>query len=107
MKHFVFIFRHIFELLIKFNGSQHISSANLLACLGVLTNIAKNRPEFMAPVITAIEALHGNLPPTLTTTQVNSVRKKLKAELVNLIKHPPTYEFIDNLTPILLDLGEY
>lgn len=61
----------------------------------------------MAPVVTAITTLHGNLPPTLSTTQVNSVRKKLKTELINLIKHPPAYEFIDTLTPILLDLGMY
>ncbi|KAK9711257.1 Symplekin/PTA1 N-terminal [Popillia japonica] len=109
----------IFALLIKFNGSQHISSANLFACIGALTNIGKHRPVFLDQVITAIEHLHSHLPPTLSTTQVNSVRKKLKSdttqvnsvrkklksELMGLVKHPSTYEYIDVLTPMLIDLG--
>ncbi|XP_063902796.1 symplekin isoform X2 [Zophobas morio] len=95
----------LFELLLKFHGSPHISSANLLTCLGVVTNIAKNRAEFMSRVVSAIESLYNNLPPTLTTTQVNSVRKKLKTELSGLIKHPAAYEFVEKLTPMLTDLG--
>lgn len=59
----------------------------------------------MSRVVSAIESLYNNLPPTLTTTQVNSVRKKMKTELVGLIKHPAAYEFIDKLTPMLIDLG--
>lgn len=101
------VFRHIYELLIKFVGSQHISSANLLACLGVLTTIAKNRPEFMMTTVATIESLHSNLPPTLTTTQVNSVRKKLKSELMGLIKHPAAFEYADTITKILTDLGKW
>lgn len=99
------LFSTLFELLLKFHGSPHISSANLLTCLGVVTNIAKSRAEFMARVVSAIESLYNNLPPTLTTTQVNSVRKKLKSELTGLIKHPAAFDFIDKLTPMLLDLG--
>lgn len=96
----------IFALLIKFNGSQHISSANLFACIGALTNIGKHRPVFLDQVIGAIEHVHSNLPPTLSTTQVNSVRKKLKSELMGLIKHPSTFEFVDTITPMLIDLGK-
>lgn len=77
----------------------------MLACLGVLTTIAKNRPEFMMAIVTTMESLHGNLPPTLTTTQVNSVRKKLKSELMGLIKHPAAFEFVENITKMLTDLG--
>ncbi|GJQ67330.1 hypothetical protein Trydic_g8229 [Trypoxylus dichotomus] len=95
----------IFALLIRFNGSQHISSANLFACIGALTNIGKHRPVFLDQVINAIENLHSNLPPTLSTTQVNSVRKKLKSELMGLIKHPSTSEYIEVITPMLIDLG--
>jgi symplekin len=95
----------LFELLLKFHGSPHISSANLLTCLGVVTNIAKSRAEFMSRVVSAIESLYNNLPPTLTTTQVNSVRKKLKTEIAGLIKHPAAYEFVEKLTPLLIDLG--
>lgn len=78
-----------------------------MACLGVLTTIAKNRPEFVMATVTAIETLNSNLPPTLTTTQVNSVRKKLKSELMGLIKHPAAFEFADNITKMLTDLGNY
>ncbi|KAK4880146.1 hypothetical protein RN001_008292 [Aquatica leii] len=96
----------IFDLLIKFNGSQHVSSANLFACLGALTNIAKNRPEFMGRVITGIELLHSNMPPTLSSTQVNSVRKKLKTELCSLIKHHvAAYDYLENITTMLIELG--
>lgn len=77
----------------------------MLACLGVLTTIAKNRPEFMMTTVTTMESLHSNLPPTLTTTQVNSVRKKLKSELMSLIKHPASFEFADNISKMLTDLG--
>lgn len=87
-------------------GSQHISSANLFACVGALTNIGKHRPVFLDQVISAIEHLHSNLPPTLSTTQVNSVRKKLKSELMGLIKHPSTFEYVDVITPMLIDLGK-
>uniref|UniRef100_A0A6P7G6A9 Symplekin n=1 Tax=Diabrotica virgifera virgifera TaxID=50390 RepID=A0A6P7G6A9_DIAVI len=96
---------NLFEILVKFHGSPHISSANLLACIGALTNIAKNRAEFMARVVDALESLYNNLPPTLTTTQVSSVKKKLKTELSGLIKHPGGYEYLSTITKLLLELG--
>ncbi|KAF5307789.1 hypothetical protein FQR65_LT06661 [Abscondita terminalis] len=96
----------IFDLLIKFNGSQHVSSANLFACIGALANIARNRPEFMGRVIASIELLHSNMPPTLSSTQVNSVRKKLKTELCSLIKHHvAAHDYLENITTMLIELG--
>lgn len=94
-----------FDLMIKFHGSQHISSANLIACMGSLTTIAKLRPIFMGKVVNALEALHMNLPPTLSTSQVNSVRKHLKMQLLNLLRHPSSVEFHTNITTLLTDLG--
>lgn len=96
---------NLFEVLVKFHGSPHISSANLLACIGVLSNIAKSRAEFMERVVNALESLFANLPPTLTTTQVSSVKKKLKTELMGLLKHPGSYDYVSNISCILLDLG--
>ncbi|KAJ8916157.1 hypothetical protein NQ315_016296 [Exocentrus adspersus] len=96
---------NLFEVLVKFHGSPHISSANLLACIGVLANIAKSRAEFMARVVAAIESLYNNLPPTLTTTQVSSVKKKLKTELCGLIKHPAAFDYVNRISVILLELG--
>jgi len=60
------MFFQVFDELLKYHGSAHISSANLMICMGALTNIAKQRPNvFMAKVIIALEMLHANLPPTL------------------------------------------
>lgn len=59
----------------------------------------------MGLVVNALVNLSTNLPPTLSTTQVASVRKKLKSEMTNLIKHPATQDFLEKITPRLLDLG--
>ncbi|KAF6211989.1 hypothetical protein GE061_012506 [Apolygus lucorum] len=95
----------VLDLMIKFHGSPHISSVNLMACMGALTTIAKMRPAFMGRAIAALEALHLNLPPTLSTSQVNSVRKNMKMQLLSLLKHPSSVEYHTNLTTLLTDLG--
>lgn len=51
-------FSEVFDLLIKFHGSPHISSVNLMTCMGSLVLIAKLRPQFMGKVVTALETLH-------------------------------------------------
>jgi len=92
----------IFDEMIKYHGSAHISSANLMTCMGSLTNIAKLRPVFMAKVITALEMLQANLPPTLAKSQVSSVRKHLKNQLLALLRHPTAAEhFFTNMTTLL------
>ncbi|KAL0272117.1 UNVERIFIED_CONTAM: hypothetical protein PYX00_005209 [Menopon gallinae] len=95
----------VFELLIKFHGSPHISSVNLMTCMGSLVLIAKLRPQFMAKVVTALETLHINLPPTLSKSQVSSVRKHLKLQLLNLLKMPTSLDYHSNITTLLTDLG--
>ncbi|XP_069686908.1 symplekin isoform X2 [Periplaneta americana] len=95
----------VFELLIKFHGSPHVSSVNLMTCMGSLTLIAKMRPQFMGKVIAALETLHTNLPPTLSKSQVSSVRKHLKMQLLNLLKHPSSVDYYTNITTLLTDLG--
>ena len=42
--------RKVMDELVKYHGSAHISSANLMTCMGALTNIAKLRPEFLPKV---------------------------------------------------------
>ncbi len=62
----------VFENLLKYHGSVHISSANLMTCMSSLANIAKLRSKpFLSKVITALEMLHANLPPTLAKSQVH------------------------------------
>lgn len=95
----------LFDLMVKFHGSPHISSVNLMACMGSLTLIAKMRPQFMGKVVAALETLHTNLPPTLSKSQVSSVRKHLKLQLLNLLKHPTAVDYLQNITTLLTDLG--
>ncbi|BET00821.1 symplekin [Nesidiocoris tenuis] len=95
----------VFDLMIKFHGSSHISSANLQGCMRSLTTIAKLRPVFMRRVINALETLHLNLPPTLTKTEVSSLRKNLKIQLLGLLRHPSSIEYQHNITTLLTDLG--
>lgn len=80
------LFRNIFDLLLKFHGASHISSVNLIACTGTLCNIAKVRPSLFPAVVEALKTLHANLPPTLTNSQVSTVRKHLKMQFLNLVK---------------------
>lgn len=46
-----------------------------------------------------------NLPPTLARSQVSSVRKHLKLQLLNLLKQPSAAEFHTQITTLLTDLG--
>ena len=79
----------VFEQLVILHGTVHVSSVNLMACMQSLVLIAKQRSRlFMGKVIQTLEALHANLPPTLSKSQVNSVRKHLKMQLLMLLKHP-------------------
>ena len=98
--------RKVFDDLVAYHGTAHISSANLMTTMGSLTNIARARPTFMPRVITALEMLQANLPPTLARSQVSSVRKHLKNQLLALLKHPTAAEhFFTNMTTLLTDLG--
>lgn len=97
--------KNIFEILLKFHGAQHISSVNLHACTGTLCAIAKLRPTFMAQVVEALRSLNANIPPTLTSSQVSSIRKYLKMQFINLIKLPASFEWRVVIVPTLLDLG--
>ena len=59
-------------------------------------------------MITALEMLHANLPPTLARSQVSSVRKHLKNQLLTILKSVPEQhieKFFINMTTLLTDLG--
>lgn len=70
-----------------------------------LSLLSKFRPKYMPRVVQAFGDLHTTLPPTLSQSQVNSVRKHLKMLLVNLIKHPSSNEMLPQLTQLLIDIG--
>ncbi|XP_064599772.1 symplekin-like [Liolophura sinensis] len=93
------------DTLLQFLASAHISSINLMTVMGALTAIAKQRPMFFSRVVQAFEALHVNLPPTLATSQVSSVRKNLKMQMLALLRHPSSADYISQITTLLTDLG--
>uniref|UniRef100_A0A1A7XW59 Symplekin n=1 Tax=Iconisemion striatum TaxID=60296 RepID=A0A1A7XW59_9TELE len=93
------------EKLLKFMIHPAISSINLTTALGSLATIARRRPMFMSKVVQAYETLHANLPPTLAKSQVSSVRKNLKLQLLAVLKHPCSLEFQGQISTLLLDLG--
>ncbi|XP_071796722.1 symplekin-like [Asterias amurensis] len=94
-----------FDLLLSLLASPSITSVNLMACMGSLTSIAKQRPQFMPRVIQAFETLHVNLPPTLAKSQVSSVRKHLKMQLLTVLHHPSSFTLHSNISTLLTDLG--
>ncbi|XP_029663814.1 symplekin [Formica exsecta] len=96
---------HVMDLLIKFHGSPHVSSVNLMTCMGSLALIAKMRPQFMPNVILALQRLQHDLPPTLSDSQVTSVQKQLKLTLLGLIKHPASVEYASTIAKQLAQLG--
>lgn len=91
--------------------------------MGVIANIARQRPDYMRRVVQTFEALQGtnystefkyfdhlfssvvNLPPTLVDSQVTSVRKIIKLKLLSLLKHPASSDFQPQITTLLTDLG--
>ncbi|CAH3127888.1 unnamed protein product [Pocillopora meandrina] len=93
------------ESLLTLIASHTISSVNLMASLGSLSAIARQRPAFMSIVVQAFESLHANLPTSLSKSQVSSVRKNLKLHLMSLMKHPSSIEFLPQITTLLTDLG--
>lgn len=96
---------NILDILLQFHGTTHISSVNLIACTSSLCTIAKMRPIFMGAVVEAFKQLNANLPPTLTDSQVSSVRKSLKMQLQTLLKNRGAFEFASTIRGMLVDLG--
>ena len=47
-------------------------------------NCVSRRPSFLSEVLDALSRLHSNLPPTLTTSQVSSVKKMIKVYLTQV-----------------------
>ncbi|CAF1425009.1 unnamed protein product [Adineta steineri] len=97
--------KDVMEKLLEFTLSQHLSSVNLIAAMGAIANIARQRPDYMSRVVQTFEALQVNLPPTLVDSQVSSVRKIIKLKLLSLLKHPASFDFQPQITTLLTDLG--
>ena len=95
-----------FKILIDHLSSSSTSLLHLIAALTAMARIARARPEFVHQMIEAFESLHQNLPPTLGTGQVKSVRKELKNNLLRLLKHPAVFtKHLSKVQGLLQELG--
>ncbi|KAI6186995.1 Symplekin [Aphelenchoides besseyi] len=97
--------QHSFSSLIDQLASSNIASQTLLTILQVICNIARQRPIYMIQVLSALESLHINLPPTLATNQVKSLRKEMRYELLHMLRHPANFNHHQRLTQLLSELG--
>ena len=60
----------------------------------------------MKSVVIQFEFVHANLPPTLSATQVQNVRKIMKIQLLDLVRTSPNASScLNNIYQLLLDLG--
>ena len=96
---------NMFELLLKYFGSSHISSANLMVCMRCLCNIARQRSHYFEKVISAMSALNRNLPPTLSDSQRTAIKKQLKMLVSNLLKSGMVYDVNNMASELLISLG--
>lgn len=97
--------KHHMRKLLEYTLSTHVSSVNLITSICVLSNIARQRPEFMEVVLEAYGKIIENMPPTLGKSQVNTTRKQLKLQLASICKNPYCIEFQPQITQLLTDLG--
>lgn len=91
--------------MIKFHGTSHISAVNLIVATGSLCNIGRLRSNLLQPVLEAIGSLLNRLPPTLTSSQVNSVKKHIRLQFFNILKITDSVELQTFIVQHLQNLG--
>ena len=97
--------RRLFQFLVQFTSSEKITSQTLMAIMNSVTSIALDRPAFQLAVIELFEALQVELPPKLGKSQVSSVRKCLKMQLMKLAKRDISTDLAQRIGTLLGDLG--
>ena len=66
----------------------------------------QSEAKLMKSVVIQFEFVHANLPPTLSATQVQNVRKIMKIQLLDLVRTSPNASTcLNNIYQLLLDLG--
>uniref|UniRef100_A0AC34GVT9 Symplekin n=1 Tax=Panagrolaimus sp. ES5 TaxID=591445 RepID=A0AC34GVT9_9BILA len=97
---------HSFKSLMDHLSSSRTTLLHLISTVTAVARIARARPEFMSQMVEAFESLLYNLPPTLGTGQVKSVRKELTNNLFRLLKHPAAFtKHLQRIQSLLHDLG--
>lgn len=87
--------------LLEYTLSTHISSVNLITSICVLSNVAKQRPEYLQAILESFTKLMSNLPPTLGKSQVSTVKKQLKLQLLMICKSLFAVDFQAQISALL------
>ena len=73
----------------NFLKEPHITSGNIVTGLMSLSRLAKYDNSYLSFMVTQYESIHSNLPPTLSVTQVQNVRKIVKIQLLDILRTVP------------------
>jgi symplekin len=92
------------EKLIDYSLLPHISSVNLILCMSAMSNIARYRSEYLPRVLQTFEKLLNELPPTLGKSQISSVKKQMKLQLITILKQSQ-YDLQSKIIDLLLKIG--
>lgn len=74
----------------NFLKEPHITSGNIVTGLMSLSRLAKTDNSYLSFMVTQYESIHSNLPPTLSVTQVQNVRKIVKIQLLDILRTIPS-----------------
>lgn len=97
--------RHHMRKLLEYTLSTHVSSVNLISSICVLSNVAKQRPEYMEVVLETYSKIIETMPPTLGKSQVSTVRKQVKLQIVAICRNHCCVEFQTQIATMLTELG--
>ena len=96
-----------YESLVGFLKKGSITNGNVVAGLVSLSRLAKSEPNLMTSVVSQFEFVHANLPPTLSVTQVQNVRKIMKIQLMDIVRtsSASASPYLTNISQLVFDLG--
>ncbi|CAF0762345.1 unnamed protein product [Rotaria sordida] len=97
--------KEMIEKLLEFIISQNISSVNLIAAIEAITNIVRQRSNYINRIIQTFEVLNVNLSSIFIDSQVTNLRNIIKLKLLNLLKYSISYNIQSQITTLLIDLG--
>ncbi|CAF3376193.1 unnamed protein product [Rotaria socialis] len=93
------------EKLLEFILSEKLSSVNLIAAVEAVSNIARQRSDYISRILQIFEVLHVNLSSNFIDSQVSSVRKTIKLKLLNLLKYSASSSIQSQYSTLLADFG--
>ncbi|CAF3578437.1 unnamed protein product [Rotaria sordida] len=97
--------KEMIEKLLEFIISQNISSVNLIAAIEAITNIVRQRSNYISRIIQTFQVLNVNLSSIFIDSQVTNLRNIIKLKFLNLLKYSISCNIQSQITTLLTDLG--